>query len=116
MIGGWCMSWILRPALLVAGLLAMSGVRAEAGKVESTTVQESTTSLIQLAALAGQALDPARLLITSLGGVDAGLLLATAQAHAMQALHAVDPARAAWRDVAQLAQLAGNPRAQMRAI
>lgn len=116
MIGGWCMSWILRPALLVAGLLAMAGVRAEAGKVESTTVQESTTSLIQLATLAGQALEPARLLITSLGGVDAGLLLATAQAHAMQALHAVDPARAAWRDVAQLAQLAGNPRAQMRAI
>lgn len=101
---------------LLAGFLGMACGHAVVAAGVLTPVAGSTASMIKLASMAEQAFDPARLLISGLVGVEAELPLATAEAHVMQALHAAEPARTAWRDVARLAEQAGDPRAQMRAV
>lgn len=116
MIGLSCDMGARLPAFLLAGLLGAACGHAVAAAGASTPAVASTASLIKLATMAGLAFEPARLLTYSLIGADAELALATAEAHFMQALHAAEPARTAWRDAARLAQQAGDADAQMRAV
>ena len=116
MIRGWCMSGTRVPAFLFASLLGMANGHVVAAAEASMATAGSDASLIELASIAGQAFKPARLLVSSLAGIDAELALATAEAHLMQALHAVEHARLAWHDVTRLARQAGNASAHMRAL
>ena len=110
------MSGMLLPACLLAGLFGVVDGHAATAITETTNVGGSTASLIKLASTVEQASEPTRLLVSSLAGANAERILATAEAHFMQALHAVEPARTAWGDVSRLAQQVGDASAQMRAL
>ncbi len=115
MIRGRPKQW---PCVLVL-LAVFSSVGIVHSENSSAGVQakpKATAGSQEFAVSARQLLEFPRLLGSALGGLEADLVLATAEAHLMQSLHAVEPARAAWQDVVQLARQASDSQRQMRAI
>ncbi|MEP6881315.1 MAG: tetratricopeptide repeat-containing diguanylate cyclase, partial [Dokdonella sp.] len=102
---------VLLAVLLSAGIAhsdnSVAGVQGPA---------KATIGSQEFASSALRILEFPRLLGSALGGLEANLCLATAEAHLMQSLHAVEPARAMWQEVVQLASQAGDPQRQMLAI
>jgi diguanylate cyclase (GGDEF)-like protein len=103
-------------ALLLSAALAIPGVHAQSPDAGPATEPQSTLDSMALATYARQFLDLPRSLIASLAGVESDLFMATAEAHLLQSLHALEPARLAWRDVSRLAAQAGDRASEMRAI
>ncbi|HET9032349.1 MAG TPA: tetratricopeptide repeat-containing diguanylate cyclase [Dokdonella sp.] len=101
---------------MLALMLAGSVAHAELPATDPIGVSGSTTASVELALLARHSLDMPHHVILSLAGNRAELLLARSEAHLMQALHAVEPAREAWRDVSRLAREVGDAQTEMRAI
>lgn len=115
MIGGWPMRRMMMPAFFLAASLGTPGAPSAVAAEEAITIAGSTDNLVELASRVQQAFMPVEQLAASLAGIEAELALATAEAHFMQALHAVEPARSAWREVAGLAKQSGDANALMRA-
>ncbi len=112
MVGSWIKGWPGIFALMLAG----ATVHAERLATGPTSVSGSTSDSMELAAAAKHSLNIPRLLVANLAGIRAELALAEAEAHLMQALHAIEPARLAWREVTRLANAVGDKQLEMRAI
>ena len=102
--------------VLLAVLSSVGIAHSENSIADAKVPAKATAGSQEFASSALRFLQFPRLLGSALGGLEADLCLATGEAHLMQSLHAAEPARAMWQEVAQLASQAGDPQRQMRAI
>jgi diguanylate cyclase (GGDEF)-like protein len=114
--GNWRMPRLCLLVLLLSTTLAIPAVRAQSPAAGPATPPQSTVDSIALAAHARRFLEMPHLLLASLAGIEADLAMTTAEAHLMESLHALEPARLAWMQVARLAQQAGDHQSEMGAI
>ncbi len=115
MIWGWPKQWTC-VLVLLAVFLSVGIAHSENSVADAQATSKATVGSQEFAASARQFLEFPRLLGSALGGLETDLNLATAEAHLMQSLHAVEPARAEWQEVVQLARQARDPQRQMHAI
>jgi diguanylate cyclase (GGDEF)-like protein len=114
--GNWCMARSCLLVLILSATLAIPGVRAQSPDAGSAPPPQSTVDSIALAAHAQRFLEFPHLLLASLAGIEADLAMTTVEAHLMESLHALEPARLAWKQVARLARQAGDRQSEMGAI
>lgn len=115
MIRGRPMKWPCMWVLLalwppVGSVRAADAIGGLGARSEATAVpKELAPSLLQF-------LEFPRVMVASLGGPDSDLAFATLEAHVTQSLHAAESARAAWQQVAHLADRLGYSDQRMHAI
>lgn len=110
----------MKRSLPLAGLLCLALFSVPVWMSQATAADEAPAPVIPdtrvLAARLSHALEDLRLLGGNLGGMQAAMTGAQFEAHLMQALNAIEPARAAWQRVERLAVAAQDASAIMQAI
>jgi diguanylate cyclase (GGDEF)-like protein len=114
--GNWHMARSCLLVLILSATLVLPGVRAQSPPVGPVAVPQSTVDSIALAADARRLLELPHLLLANLVGIEADLMMSTAEAQLMESLHAVDLARLAWKKVAHLAKQVDDSQSELGAI